>query len=148
MELTLKLNLLDLVDAQNQIDQAQKVINSMRPAELTPIQEVEADLWNSIEADAENAASSDKPKLSSSNEALNALRSSSQASKVFSDILNAIGKNGEATLGEIAVAWDVDVKTIRGHLMNGLRTLKHRDMMPPFIAKWNHEKRCVVYTAR
>jgi hypothetical protein len=62
--------------------------------------------------------------------------------------VTSIEKNGEATLGEIANAWAVDVKTIRGHLMNGLRTLKHKDMIPPFVGEWNHAKRCMVYTAR
>ena len=142
----MKLNLLDLVDAQNQIDRAQKLINSLRPVEspIVPLQEVEADLWNSIEAGGASA----EGKVTSPHEALNALRASSQASKVFGDIVASIEKNGEATLGEIANAWAVDVKTIRGHLMNGLRTLKHKDMLPPFIAEWNHDKRCVVYTAR
>ena len=144
MELTIKLNLLDLADAEAQLAQAQKVIQTMRGVDVPSVPVSEAAVNTeflsellSLRTAEDQAENSYAP-----------MKEDSHAAKVFGDILVRIEKNGEATLQDIADDWGVDRKTIRGHFLNGMRVLKHRQQSPPFDGAWVPERRCVVYTAK
>lgn len=140
MEVTIKLNLLDLVDAEAQLAKAQQLIAFMKakststPVEVEMLEE-EPDLVEESEGKVGHFAAY-------------SLNPTSASSRVFTEILDLIHQKGQATLGEIAQKWNVDTKTIRGHLLNGMRSLKHRNQEAPFTSAWNSELHCVVYTAK
>lgn len=149
MELTIKLNLLDLVDAENQIANVQKVIRAMKgesaPVSFGPVTtESDPATLAFIEGYLEECV--DAPVVAETTHEF--LLKETQAAKVFGDILVRIEAKGEATLEDIAQDWGVDRKTIRGHFLNGMRFLKHRQQTPPFNSAWVPERRCVVYTAK
>jgi len=129
MELTLKLDLLNVADAEEKLEKA--------AAMLALVKSTMSGATTSLPAEVEYEATS-----------ADVLNESSAARKVFDDILSCIDTKGYATLGEIAKNWNVETKTIRGHLLNGMRVLKHRNQEPPFTSVWNPDKGCVVYTAK
>ena len=139
MEVTIKLNLLDLVDSDAQLAKAQQLVNYMKAKSTTTPVEVEM-----TEEEGENEEVAAKV----GQFAAYSLNPSSSSSRVFAEIIELIEQKGQATLGEIAQKWQVDTKTIRGHLLNGMRSLKHRNQEVPFTSVWNPDLHCVVYTAK
>lgn len=73
-----------------------------------------------------------------------------RAAALIASIQNEIEQNGEATLEVIAnrPEWNCSVPSLRGTMMNALRVLRHKEQGLPFVATWNEERNCVVYTAK
>lgn len=132
MELTLKLDLLNVAEAEQTLEKAAALVAMVKAG------------MAGADATVTNSTSSEIP----APVLTNGLNEASAARKVFDDILTSIDTQGYATLGEIAKNWKVETKTIRGHLLNGMRSLKHRNQEPPFTSAWHPDKGCVVYTAK
>ena len=73
-----------------------------------------------------------------------------RAEKLFTSILAQIEQSGEATLESISELpeWACTPASLRGTMMNAMRTLRHNGGSPPFHAEWNGERGCVVYSAK
>jgi hypothetical protein len=73
-----------------------------------------------------------------------------RSEKLFASILTQIEQNGESTLEAVAELpeWACTPASLRGTMMNAMRTLRHSGGELPFHAEWNGDRACVVYSAK
>jgi hypothetical protein len=73
-----------------------------------------------------------------------------RAAELFKSITSIVALKGETTLEEVAALpeWNCTPASLRGTMMNAMRTLNRSKREAPFESKWSPERRCVVYTRK
>lgn len=71
-----------------------------------------------------------------------------RAQKLFDAITDEINEKGEARLSVIAEKWGCSTSSLRGTMMNAMRTVNNAGAELPFVATWDSARNCAIYTAK
>ena len=130
MELTVRINLNDPELALKDLADAIRVVHDMHGIAVA----------NAVTtaAPAPAAVSSSRPTI----------RLGARAQKLFDAITEDIERTGESTLSSVAKRWNCSSASLRGTMMNAMRTLNHVNAELPFHGEWVAARNCMVYTAK
>ena len=99
--------------------------------------------------EAEGAA---KPKSSPkvAPKALVVIKLGKRADTLFKSILSEIEKHGETNLEAVSKLpeWNCGTPSLRGTMMNAMRTVHAQGGDLPFHAEWNNLRGCMIYSAK
>lgn len=136
MELTIRLDLSNPELAISDLSEAMDLVKRLhRKANPLPIPSSAT-----IKASAPRPRALSKPTL----------RLGNRAQRLFDAIVAEIEERGEATLESIAAhpEWNCTAASLRGTMMNAMRSVNHAHGNIPFIAAWDKERGCTVYTPK
>jgi len=73
-----------------------------------------------------------------------------RADTLFKSILSEIEKNGETNLEAVSKLpeWNCGTPSLRGTMMNAMRTVHAQGGDLPFHAEWNNLRGCMIYSAK
>ncbi len=76
------------------------------------------------------------------------VRLGERAQKLFDAVMDEINEKGEARLSVIAEKWGCSTPSLRGTMMNAMRSVTHAGAELPFVSTWDSARNCAIYTAK
>lgn len=76
------------------------------------------------------------------------VRLGERAQKLFDAITDEINEKGQARLSIIAERWGCSTASLRGTMMNAMRSITNAGGELPFNSTWDSSRGCAIYTAK
>lgn len=131
MELTVRINLSNPETAFSDLAEAIRVVNELHGEK------------KAAAASADAPAPSARPVTSRAT-----VRLGARAQKLFDAITDEINEKGEARLSVIAEKWGCSTPSLRGTMMNAMRSVTNAGGELPFVSTWDSARNCAIYTAK